>query len=286
MRSVKDFRSASGKAEALDWLDQLGSDAQVLAGGTDVMIQYPRGELSPEVLLHIERIDELRGIESNGRIQLGALTTHSDLAQSPLAATRFPALSEAARTVGGWQTQAVGTVGGNLCNASPAADLVPPLLVADAQVTLESVEQQRTMPLRDFIQGRRQTARAPNELLTGISVEPISDNEGEVYLKVGRRGAMEVAIVGLAARLAFDPEGTIRDARVAVCSVAPKPYRATAAETALIGTRADKPNADAGELLAESTSPIDDARSLASYRMAVMAPLLVRAIAICQDRAA
>lgn len=284
MGSVRDFRSASEKSEALAWLNELGSDAQVLAGGTDVMIQYPRGELSPAVLLHIERVQELHGIRENGRVEVGALTTHAELAAG--LAHRSPALTEAARTVGGWQTQTVGTIGGNICNASPAADLLPPLLVGDAQVTLESARQTRTMPLSGFVEGRRQTARTPSELLTGISFEPISDRVGEVYLKVGRRGAMEVAIVGLAARLTFDSQGTIADARIAVCSVAPRPYRAADAEAALVGTRAEKKaTAEAGSLLTDSASPIDDVRSIARYRVAVLAPLLERAIEICRDRA-
>ena len=285
MGSVQDFRSASNRPEALGWLDELGSDAQVLAGGTDVMIQYARGELNPRILLHIERVNELRGIRTNGRVELGSLTTHSVLGSDPVIADRFPAVSEAARTVGGWQTQAVGTIGGNICNASPAADLMPALLVSDAQVTLERVQQERTIPLGDFIKGRRETARAPNELLTSISIEPISGRAGEVYLKVGRRGAMEVAIVGLAARLAFDSGDTITDARLALCSVAPRPYRATDAEAVLIGTRGE-PDAlgEAGRILAGSASPIDDVRSLASYRLATLAPLLERAVGICRAR--
>ncbi len=250
------------------------------------MIQYSRGELTPRVLLHIERLDELRGLRWNGRLEVGALTTHYHLANDPDLRRSLPALAEAAATVGGWQTQAVGTVGGNICNASPAADLMPPLLVGDALVTLESVEGAQTMALEDFLVGRRQTALSPRELLTAVSVEPVGTRAGEVYLKVGRRGAMEVAIVGMAVRIGFDDEGTIDRARIALCSVAPKPYRDRRVEEALLGTGGEpEAVAAAGRALAAGATPIDDARSIASYRTAVLAPLLERAVGICMDRA-
>lgn len=286
MGLVQEFRSAHGKDEALSWLEELGSDAQVLAGGTDVMIQYLRGDIGPGLFLHIERISELRGIRADGRVDVGPLTTHFVLGRDPLIGQWFPAIAEAARTVGGWQTQTVGTLGGNICNASPAADLTSPLLVADAHVTLESTGRKRTMHLGDFLLGRRETARAPDELLTKISIEPTSGRTGEAYLKLGRRGAMEVAIVGLAVRLTLDAEETITDARVAVCSVAPRPYRALDAEAALVGRRPERDVlGEAGRLLAASASPIDDVRSLARYRLATLAPLLERAVGICTGRA-
>ncbi|MFQ5948217.1 MAG: FAD binding domain-containing protein [Acidimicrobiia bacterium] len=282
------FRSAQTEEEALSWLAELGSGAQVLAGGTDVMIQYMRGEISPSVLLHIERLDDLRGTAVNERVDLGPLTTHRRLVTDELINREFMAVAEGANTVGGWQTQEAGTIGGNICNASPAADLAPPLLVANAEVGLRSTGGARTLPLADFFEGRRQTARRPDELVTNISLERPGKRTGEVYLKLGRRGAMEVAIVGLAARFSFAEDGeTVSGARVALCSVSPRPYRATEAEQVLVGSRLEhEALAEAGRLLTASASPIDDVRSGANYRLVTLAPLLERAAAVCRDRAA
>ena len=119
----------SERDEALEALAEFGEDARILAGGTDLMIQYQRGEINPALLVHIRRIARLRGVKFDGPMTIGALTTHRQLATDELVRRHFPALAEAAATVGGWQTQEAGTVGGNLCNASPAADTVPPLLV-------------------------------------------------------------------------------------------------------------------------------------------------------------
>ncbi|MGD9762812.1 MAG: xanthine dehydrogenase family protein subunit M [Candidatus Binatia bacterium] len=279
------FRSADTIEEALDALQELGSTVQVLAGGTDVMIQLARRELQPETLLHIERLQALKSIQVDGTVRLGALVTHLRLAQGELPAG-YAAIVEGARTVGGWQTQAVGTVGGNVCNASPAADIVPPLLVHDAAVTLRSRAGQRTLPLQKFILGRRSTARRPEELLTEIALAPPGQRTGDVYLKVGRRAAMEIAIVGLAARLAFDEAGTVSDARIAIASVAPSALRIPAAEAALRG-RAPERDAlgAAADAILESISPIDDIRATASYRRRVIPQLLRRAVDHCAERA-
>jgi carbon-monoxide dehydrogenase medium subunit len=281
-----DFVDARELSEALAALGERGDDATVLAGGTDVMVQYLAGQLAPSTLLHIRRLDALRGISCNGATRLGALTTHWQLMTSPEIAREHAALCEAAATVGGRQTQNAGTIGGNIVNASPAADLLPPLLVANASLTLQSSSGTRTMALDDFLLGRKQTARNADELLTAIALEPPAPRTGETYLKIGRRRAMEVAIVGLAARLTFAEDGTVTDARLAVCSVAPTAYRASEAEASLRGTRLEKDAVtSAAQLLASSASPIDDPRATATYRRRVLAPLLERAVAICKTRA-
>lgn len=281
------FWDAKELAEAWQILDERGEEATVLAGGTDVMVQYLRGDIAPLLLLHIRRLSELKGIAGDGATTIGALTTHRELATDPRIRDRHPALAEAAATVGGRQTQNVGTIAGNVVNASPAADLLPPLLVADAQVTLESRRETRLLPLPEFVLGRRRTARRPQELVTRLALEPLGPGMGEVYLKVGRRRAMEVAVVGLAARLAFAEDGTVTDARVAVCSVAPVPFRAAEAEAALLGSRLEPSRVEeAGRLLQQAAEPIDDVRATAAYRRRVLAPLLARAVALCRDRAA
>lgn len=281
-----EFRSIETVEEAVACLADLGTEAQVLAGGTDVMIQHMRREIAPSLLLHIGRIPGLDGVAIDGRAEIGPLTTHRTLATSGDVRSRFPALAEASATVGGWQTQEVGTVGGNLCNASPAADTAPPLLVADTRLTLTGPSGDREIRLEEFFKGRRNTERRPDELLTAIDAEPSGPHTGETYLKLGRRRAMEVAVAGLAVRLTLDPEGRVERARVAAASVAPRPFRAAAAERVLQGSRLeDEAVGEAGRALAEAASPIDDARATASYRLRVLPALLARAVATCRMRA-
>lgn len=280
-----EFRSATSEEEALKWLAELGDGACVIAGGTDVMMQYARGEICPEVFVHIEGIDSLALSSHDQCSRLGALSTHLRLAHSPEIRRRNPALAEAAATVGGWQTQSVGTLAGNICNASPAADTAPPLLVADAVIELASMHGRRQVPLHEFFLGRRKVARRPDELVTAVEVVPLAAGEGEVYLKVGRRGAMVVAVVGLAARLAFDAGGRIRRARVAVCSVAPTPLRVMEVERLLVeGDGSSAAVGEAAETLVSSVSPIDDSRATAAYRRDVLAGLLEHAVASCRSR--
>lgn len=280
------FRRARTVDEAVDLLAGLGDEAQVLAGGTDVMIQYLDGQITPETLVHIEGIEELATASLNHRTTLGPLTTHRTLATDETLVTAHPALAASAGMVGGWQTQVVGTVGGNICNASPAADTVPPLLVADTQLTLASSRGQRRVALTDFFVDRRQTVLEPDELLTAIELDPLPRGAGEVYLKLGRRGAMEVAVVGMAVRLGFTPDGTVDSAAIAVCSVAPTPRRVPDAEAALIGSTLEPAALDAaGEALRAAASPIDDARASASYRLRTLRGLLERATAGCKEGA-
>ena len=276
------FCRAHDVDEAVSWLDEWGGDGCLLAGGTDLMMQYRRGEVAPGAFIHIGGIESLSSILLNARTGIGALATHARLADDPDIASRHPALARAARLVGGWQTQTVGTVGGNICNASPAADLAPPLLVADANVTLVSKSGERRVPLDRFFTGRRMTLRRPEELLATIDVEPLPWGHAERYLKLGRRGAMDVAIVGLAVRLGLGSDGTVEAARVAVCSVAATPQRIPEAEAALAGRRLDADSlADAGRALVAAVSPIDDARGTASYRRRVLPGLLEQAAMEC-----
>lgn len=280
------FHSAETLEDALQCLAE-GDEYQVLAGGTDVMIQHQRGEISPSALLHIERLESLAAVDaSNGHLRLGALVTHRRAWRDRSIARALPALAEASATVGGWQTQEIGTIVGNVVNASPAADTVPALLNANCTVELESATGTRSVALADFLLGRRKTARNVDELVTALLVEPIGPGTGEIYLKVGPRSAMEVALVGLAVRLTIGDDDRVEDARVAVCSVRPVPYRVSEAESVLVGSSLDqKTIEEAGRALVESAEPIDDARATASYRSRVLAPLLERALGEAAKRA-
>jgi aerobic carbon-monoxide dehydrogenase medium subunit len=292
-----EFRRAASVDQALAWLSEHGESARVIAGGTDAMMQVARGEITPAVLVHIEGVRSLATADGQSAPQkvpqearmsrFGALVPHRTLASDPVIRRRHPALSEAAATVGGWQTQAVGTLVGNICNASPAADTAAPLLVADAVVELRSSTGSRRVPVADFFLGRRAIDRRPDELVTAIEAEPLGPNAAEVYLKVGRRGAMVVAVVGLAVRLRFDPQGErVTQARVALCSVAPTPVRARAAERILAeGGALPDAVSEAGQALLAEVAPIDDTRGTAAYRRMVLPGLLARAVACCRTAA-
>ena len=285
MRAME-FIDAHDVSEALAALDELGEDATVLAGGTDVVVQMLAGDLRPAALLHIRPLTELGGVASNDRTNIGALTTHWELATSSLIRENHRALAEAALTVGGRQTQNVGTIAGNVVNASPAADLLPALLVANARVVAVSSSGQRSLPLEEFLVGRKRTALAANELVTSISLERPGARTGETYLKVGRRGAMEVALVGLAVRVRLDEGDGNAEARIAVCAVGPKAVRVHEAEAALVGAGGeDAAVVEAGRLVQGAARPIDDVRGTARYRSRVLPALLARAVSACVERA-
>jgi aerobic carbon-monoxide dehydrogenase medium subunit len=281
-----EFIDAHDVSEALDALDERGSEATVLAGGTDVVVQIHAGDLRPGALVHIRKLSELEGITANARTEIGALTTHWTLASSPLIRADHLALAEAALTVGGRQTQNIGTIAGNLVNASPAADLLPVLLVANAHVAVVGSGGDRSLPLEEFLVDRKRTALEPNELVASVSLERPGPRTGETYLKVGRRSAMEVALVGLAVQVRLDESDLVADARVAVGSVGPKAFRVLEAEAVLVGTRGEEAVvAEAGRLLQEAARPIDDVRGTAGYRRRVLPGLLARAVATSVDRA-
>jgi carbon-monoxide dehydrogenase medium subunit len=281
-----EFIGTHDVSEALAALDERGEDATVLAGGTDVVVQMLAGDLRPAALVHIGPLAELSGITPNDRTEIGALTTHWELGTSSTIREHHRALAEAALTVGGRQTQNVGTIAGNVVNASPAADLLPALLVANAQVAAANSSGRRSLALEEFLVDRKRTALAPNELVTSISLELPGPRTGQTYLKVGRRGAMEVALVGLAALVQLGEGDVIADARIALCSVGPKAFRVHEAEAALVGTRAEAAAvAEAGGLLQGAARPIDDVRSTARYRSRVLPALLARAVSMCVERA-
>lgn len=281
-----DFIDARALDDALTLLAERGDETTVLAGGTDVVVDLLAGGLTSKTLLHVRRVPELHGIEAAERTRIGAATTHWTLANDPHIRSEHPALVEAALTVGGRQTQNVGTIGGNIVNASPAADLMPPLLVAEARLRLASANGDRELPLAEFVTGRKQTAREPGELLLGIDLERPGMRTGEAYVKLGRRSAMEVALVGVAARISLAEDETISDARIALCSVAPVAFRVPDAESLLVGAQpGPEPFGQAGIAAEAHAQPIDDVRSPAGYRRRVVPHLVRRALEVSLSRA-
>lgn len=289
------FTAASSLTEAYEHLAALGSEATVLAGGTDLMVQHQAGLIHPGHLLYVGGLGELRGVHvpAPGRVRIGALTSHRQLATDPASRQALPALATAASTVGGWQTQVAGTIGGNLANASPAADTPPALLIAGATVHLGSRHGTRSIPIDRFIRGRRDIDREPDELVVAVECDTLPGDAAEVYLKVAPRSAMEVAVVGLAVRLSVH-DGVLASVAIAATAVGSRPFRAFDAEALLAGSAVtlerfgDRIDAErltaAGTALAAASSPIDDVRSSAAYRRGVLPGLLRRALERCFDQ--
>jgi CO/xanthine dehydrogenase FAD-binding subunit len=249
-----------------------------LAGGTDVLVQI-NGEIGevPERLVDLWALDELRGIGvDDGALVAGALTTYTEVRRSPDVARHLPALAECAATIGAAQIQNRGTLGGNAANASPAGDTLPILLATDAELVLGSARGERAVPAAEFWPEYRRTALAADELLLRIRF-PLPDGRQVRFRKVGTRRAQAISKVVMA--LAWRPaaDGTWRDVRLALGSVAATPIRAAATEAVLEGSAPSAETARrASDALADELSPIDDVRSTADYRRAVASRVLHR----------
>lgn len=263
-----------------------GSDAQILSGGTDF---YPAlGEKLPQgTIVDVSSLRQLRGISiSAEHIRIGGLTTWTEVIRTPLPRC-FDALKAAAREVGSVQIQNRGTVAGNLCNASPAADGVPPLLALDAVVELVSAAGQRQMPLAQFIVGNRKTLRQPDEVLSGILVPRTVENAASAFLKLGARRYLVISISMVAALIQCDDSrrdrtGRVAEARVVVGSCSASARRLGDLEKELAGLPCAPGISEVvTEAHLSSLSPIDDVRATAEYRRDASLVLVRRALEAC-----
>jgi CO/xanthine dehydrogenase FAD-binding subunit len=268
-------------AEAVHTLATHGG--QILAGGTDF---YPSlgDRAAPSDVIDISRVAEMRGVRvESDHVRIGGRTTWTEIIRTPLPWC-FDALKAAAREVGSVQIQNRGTVAGNLCNASPAADGVPPLLALDAQIELISTAGKRLLPLSEFIVGNRKTLRRADEVLSAVIVPRDVEDAHSAFLKLGARRYLVISIAMVAAVVKLDPHGTIAQARVAVgsCSVAAR--RLTNLELDLTGVTiapgwTSRVRADHLRPL----SPIDDVRATAAYRNDAALTLVRRALEACVE---
>ncbi len=281
-----EYHEASSVAEAVDLGARFGDDGRFLAGGTDLIIQMRRGKVAPRHVVDLRRVPGLDSIAVNGDVRLGALVTHRTIERCGAFQGRLRGLVEGAQVVGGHQIRNVGTVGGNIANASPAADVVPVLLALDAVVLAVGPTGERAVPLEDFLVGPGQTARRPGELLTAVRFGAPWERAATAFLKAGRRRAMEIAVVCVAVRLTLDAEGErCMDARIALGAVAPTTWRSREAERVVEG-RVVTPEAirEAGRTAAASCRPISDVRASARYRRLLVETLVSRALARCLGR--
>jgi CO/xanthine dehydrogenase FAD-binding subunit len=272
-----EFLVPAGLSQALEILAE--GRHTVLAGGTDF---YPArvGRPLNEPVIDITGIDELRGITRDGGLRrIGALTTWSEVIAADLPRS-FDGLKMAAAQVGGVQIQNAGTIGGNLCNASPAADGVPPLLALDASVELASAAGTRVVSLEEFLVGYRETALQPGELVAAVLVPSALEGATSDFLKLGARKYLVISIVMVAVVIALDNEGRVEQARVAVGACSPVAQRARRLESELVGRRGDLAALVSPEHLS-MLSPIDDIRAGAADRLYAALQLVRRSIMNC-----
>ncbi len=267
--------------EAMDRLAAHGPGIAPIAGGTNLIVDMRAERRCPQVVVNIAHLKELRGIRrENGRVVIGGGTTIAELLRNPLIAEYASPLKEAAAVFANPLTRNRATVGGNLADASPAADTVPPLLALGAEVELASRLGTRCVALEDFIVGVRETQLRPDELLTAVHWPIASGHSASAFYKLGLRKADAISVVSVAVMVETDENGRCQSARIALGAVAPRPIRAHEAEAALQG-RAFTPQVidEAARLSAEATRPIDDIRGSAAYRRRVTSVLVRRLLA-------
>ena len=249
--------------------------ATVLAGGTDIFPAMA-GRDALDSIIDISSLSELRGISATEEgLSIGALTTWSDIIKAPLPAA-FEGLRQAATQIGGVQIQNAATLAGNICNASPAADSVPPLLTLDAHVTLASISGQRQINLEDFLLGPRRTSLASDEILTSVFIPRPPEGTRSSFEKLGSRKFLVISIAMVACLLRHAPDGRIAEARIAVGAASPVARRLRQLENDLVGQ--DAASATITNAHLEPLAPVDDARGSAKYRFAAVRELCKRAI--------
>jgi CO/xanthine dehydrogenase FAD-binding subunit len=281
MRSEIDVITPQTLDEALNILHQSQAELRIVAGGSDVIVQLRDGVIKVRKLLNILALKELRFIrEQDGLIHIGSLTTYSDITTSQLARENAWVLVDASRQIGAVQLQNTATLGGNLGNASPAGDSLPPLYALEAVVVTRSKAGRRETPIEQFFVSYRNTALRPDELIEEVYFKPLNSKDRGAYVKLGLRETNAISIVDVAVVLRRrSSSGSFAEARVALGAVAPVITRARKSEKALENTPLkEKIMWEAATLAAEDAAPIDDIRGSAEYRKSVVVSSVYQAL--------
>jgi carbon-monoxide dehydrogenase medium subunit len=262
-------------------------EARVLAGGTDLLVQMRADIVDPELIVDIKRIPETRAVtEEKGGWRIGAAVTGAELKEHARLRKVWPGVVEAANLIGSTQVQGRATLGGNLCNGSPAADSVPALIAAGAVATLAGPRGKRDLPVEDVMLGPRKLALGKGEIVVSFLLPPRPPRSGDAYLRFIPRTEMDIAVVGAGVSLTVDAGSTITAARVALGAVAPRVLLVPQAAQALIGSRLDAAAQQRLEAAARAAcQPIDDKRGTTEFRIEVAGVLARRAALIALDRA-
>jgi len=270
--------------EAVRYLAKHGEKAKVIAGGTDLLVKMKMGQVHPEVLVNISGVPALRFLIEDKNLRIGALTSFRELEKSRVIKEKHTALFEAARSVSSIQIKMMGTVGGNLCHASPAADSAPPLIVFGGKVKLVGKGGERIVPLEDFFISPGESVLSPKELLVEIQIPELSSKTGSAFLKMVRVSA-DLSKVSVAVAILRDGD-VCKDCRIALGAVAKTPLRAKKAEEMLKGEKVKEALVEKASLQAsQEIQPITDLRSTAWYRKEVAKVMVRDAINLAWRRA-
>jgi carbon-monoxide dehydrogenase medium subunit len=276
------YRKVSALEEAFDLLDQYGQKAAILAGGTALLVKMRNGSFRPDLLIDLKGIPGLDGVhyEEERGLRIGTLASIHRLETSSLIQERFGGICEAASSLGSYQVRCRATLGGNICNAFPAADMVPPLITLGAQARIAAKKGERYLPLEEFFSGPGKTHLRPGELLLEVQIPQPGSPVASSYAKHGFRNALDLAVVGVAVSLSSSSEkGRCAEARIALGAAGPVPVRARKAEDVLRGQKLDeKIIARAAELAAGEIQPVTDIRASAGYRREMVRVLTRRAL--------
>jgi len=272
---------------AVALMAEAGDGGRVLAGGTDLLVQLRAGMVEPDVIIDIKKIAEMREItEEDGGFVVGAAVTGAELGEHTAFSAAWPGVVEGTELIGSSQIQSRATMGGNLCNASPAADSVPAQIAANAVLRIAGPDGVRELPVEEFCTGVGQNSLADGEILVSFKFPARAAKASDAYLRLTPRTEMDIAVVGVGVSLTMDDSGTCTDARVGLGAVAVTALLVQEAADALIGTKVD---AAALDNLAAATSaaarPIDDKRGTKEYRIKIAGVLARRAALSALERA-
>jgi carbon-monoxide dehydrogenase medium subunit len=281
------YEAPDSVSAAVSLLAGSGGAGRVLAGGTDLLVQLRSEMVSPGLVVDVKKIPEMRSVMSEGGgFRIGAAVTGAELGEHPEVPKVWPGIVEAFELIGSTQIQGRCTMGGNLCNASPAADSVPALIAAGAVVTIAGPDGTREVAVEDVATGPGQTSLAPGELVVSFYLPPRPAHSGDAYLRFIPRTEMDIAVVGSGVSLTLDDGGVCTAARVALGAVAARALLVPAAGAALVGTKLDDAALEAaGSAASAACSPIDDKRGTKAFRIEVAGVLTRRAAKIAQKRA-
>ena len=278
---------AKDVAHAVALLGEHGAKAKILAGGTDLLVELKHAIHNPEIIVDVSRLTELKDIViADDGLHIGALATHTDIMNSPIISGMFPALVEAAHSIGAVQTRNLGTLGGNLITCVPSVDSGPALIALDAMVTVASAAGERRMPLAELFVGPRKTSLKPGDLLVDVIIPKDNLDKPAAFEKFGLRKGQALALVNVGASFWVGDKSVFEAPCIALGAVAPTVIRAPKAEAYLAGrTISAEAMAEAGRIAATEAKPISDFRASADYRRDLIAVLVKRALASSLARA-
>ena len=284
-----EYHTPSTLDDAVNQMDECREKGKVVAGGTDLLVSMKKRDIVPAHIINLKGIEVLKGIREhqNDGVTLGSLVTIGDIERSDIIEKQYTVLWDAARMIAAPQIRNLGTIGGNLCSAVPSADTPPPLIALGATLNLIEKNGERSLPVEDFFKGPGESVLSPSEILKEIIIPSPPKHSGGAYLKMMRRNALDLALVGVAVWLRLDADRKVcQDVRIALGAVAPTPIRAREAEKVIINHRIDDMMAaEAGDAASREARPITDIRATKEYRSEMIKVLTKRAVMKALDRA-